>query len=68
MHEVSQLRYKYEEDGEGKGDEGYEEDDDLPILREDDGEHRQAAGVGDLDYGERVRKAAAPLMRVEVAK
>ena len=29
----------------------------------EEAEHRDAAGVGNLDYGERVRRASAPLQR-----
>ena len=59
MNEVTRLRNRYndfDEKEEGEYDE-----------YEDDGLHQwyAVAGVGEMDYQDRVQKAAAPLTRVQ---
>ena len=58
MNEVSSRRYKYE-DYEDWAHE--EEEYDLSKWYKDNAGYREAAGVGDVDYKERVEKAGAPL-------
>ena len=59
--EITCLMHKYEDydkwEGEDEGDEG----DELSKWYKDDTVDFEVAGVGGLDYGKRVRGAAAPL-------
>ena len=65
MNEVIRLRTKYLDYGEWEdGDEHYDEggeDDDLGQWYRDETGYPDAAGVGTIDYDDRVRRAAAPL-------
>ena len=63
MNEVTRMRNKRQDLGEWEYDEEYEDCDqyNLEHWYEAETGHPEAAGVGDLDYGERVRKAVAPL-------
>ena len=58
MNEVTRLRNKHQDVGEWVYDEEYEEGgdgDDSDTLYRAEAEHQDAAGVGELDYDERVR-------------
>ena len=59
------MRNKHQDYGEWEGDEEYDEEggdgDDLGQWYREEVEDRDAVGVGDLDYGERVRRASAPM-------
>ena len=65
LNEVTRLRNKHLDYGEWGNDEGYyeegEEYDELDQWYRTDAGHLDAAGIGALDLGERVRRAAAPL-------
>jgi hypothetical protein len=65
MNEVTRLRVKHHEYGEGEYDvdqgEEYYEPDELDHWYHDETGYPDAAGVGPIDYGERVRRASAPL-------
>ena len=65
MNEVTRLRTKHLDYGEwGDGGEQYDEggeDDDLGQWYRDETGYPDAAGVGTIDYDERVRRVAAPL-------
>jgi hypothetical protein len=65
INETTKLRNKIQDYGEWEYDEEYDEVDDahdgLEQWRRTDTGYPDAVGVGDLGYGERVRKAAAPL-------
>ena len=70
MNEVNTLRNKYEDwaewdEAKGEEDDEGEDGDYLSGWYRTDRGFREAAGVGfdDLDYSERVRRAAAPLKR-----
>ena len=64
MNEVTSLRNKYVDFGEWEGEE-YDEDevegDGLGNWYQDETGYRDAGGVGDLGYKERLRLSAAPL-------
>ena len=60
MNEVTALRNKHEDFGDWEEGEEYE-DDDVDKCYKDDTGYTAAKGVGDLDYQERVKRAAAPL-------
>ena len=62
MNEVTMLRNKPQYHGEWDYDEEYEDGDQYleHWYRAETG-HPEAVGVGDLDYGEIVRKAVAPM-------
>ena len=65
MNEATRLRTKHRDYGEWEdGDERYDEDgeeDDLGQWYRDETGYPDAAGVGTIDYDERVRRASAPL-------
>ena len=63
MNEVTMLRNKHQDLGEWDYDEEYEDchQDDLEHWYRTETGHPEVVGVGDLDYGERVRTAVAPL-------
>jgi hypothetical protein len=65
MNEVTRLRMKHHEYGEEEYDVDHEEDyyeqDELDQWYHDEAGYPDAAGVGPIDYDERVRRAAAPL-------
>ena len=67
MNEAIRLRTKHLDYGEWEdGDEHYDEvgeDDDWGQWYRDETGYPDAAGVGTIDYDERVRRAAAPLKR-----
>ena len=65
MNEVTRLRVKHHEYGEEEyyvdhGEEYYEQDE-LDQWYHDETGYPEAAGVGSIDYDERVRRASAPL-------
>ena len=63
MNEVARLTNKHQDLGAWDYDEEYEENDqdDLEHWYRTETGHPEVVGVGDLDYGERVRTAVAPL-------
>ena len=61
MNEITHLRHTYEDYDEWEGEDEEFECDDLDKWYKDDAGCCEAAGVGDLDYGERARRATTPL-------
>ena len=61
MSAVSSLRHTYKDTEDWEREEEAYDDYDLSKWYKDDAGYREAAGVGDVDYKERVKKAAAPL-------
>ena len=63
MNEFTRLRNTHQDYGEWDYDEEYAEEDgdhgDLEHWYRDETGHPEAVGVGDLDYGERVRRTGA---------
>ena len=61
MNEITHLRHTYEDYDEWEGEDEEFEGDDLDECYKDGAGHRETTGAGDLDCGERARRATTPL-------